>query len=142
MSRYCEDCGHVHTGVPLGRICVGCPCPERPGDDATCGNCDGTKCMACRCREVHDRCVDDCPDCCAPLSCGETHPQQDVHHPGGHPRRGMESTFTAADLQPLLDLHRPHKVGGLLWCVECVAKPWPCATVAALPAGLREATGG
>lgn len=30
-----------------------------------CKNCDDRKCMDCVFRIVHDRCEDDCPDCCA-----------------------------------------------------------------------------
>lgn len=26
----CESCGHVHAGVDLAFICIGCPCEERP----------------------------------------------------------------------------------------------------------------
>ena len=26
----CPDCGHQHTGVELGQICVGCPCLSVP----------------------------------------------------------------------------------------------------------------
>lgn len=26
----CPTCQHHHAGDALGRICVGCPCPERP----------------------------------------------------------------------------------------------------------------
>jgi hypothetical protein len=27
----CQDCGHVHVGDAFASICVGCPCPARPG---------------------------------------------------------------------------------------------------------------
>jgi hypothetical protein len=27
----CPDCGHLHAGPSLAGICVGCPCPTRPG---------------------------------------------------------------------------------------------------------------
>ncbi len=37
----------------------------------SCQNCDDRRCMACVCREVHDSCVDDCPECV---------PQERVHH--------------------------------------------------------------
>lgn len=26
----CPDCGHQHTGVELGQICIGCPCLSVP----------------------------------------------------------------------------------------------------------------
>jgi hypothetical protein len=26
----CPDCGHKHTGVELGQICIGCPCLSVP----------------------------------------------------------------------------------------------------------------
>lgn len=29
----------------------------------SCQNCDDRRCMACVCREVHDGCVEDCPEC-------------------------------------------------------------------------------
>lgn len=48
------DCGHVVT-VEF----------EEP---AGCPNCDGVRCMDCRCRMLHDECVDDCPSCCQPLA--------------------------------------------------------------------------
>lgn len=32
--------------------------------ELSCINCDDRKCMACVCREIHDRCEDDCPTCC------------------------------------------------------------------------------
>lgn len=30
----------------------------------SCMNCDDRLCMACVLREVHDKCVEDCPHCC------------------------------------------------------------------------------
>lgn len=27
----CSSCGHQHGGASVGRICIGCPCEERPG---------------------------------------------------------------------------------------------------------------
>lgn len=27
----CTGCGHTHQGRGLDYICIGCPCPERPG---------------------------------------------------------------------------------------------------------------
>jgi hypothetical protein len=30
IGRPCPDCGHVHAGVDLGQICVGCPCLSVP----------------------------------------------------------------------------------------------------------------
>ena len=27
----CAACGHEHMGADLAFVCVGCPCPERPG---------------------------------------------------------------------------------------------------------------
>lgn len=27
---HCPDCGHVHAGVELGQICIGCPCLSVP----------------------------------------------------------------------------------------------------------------
>jgi hypothetical protein len=27
----CSSCGHAHQGKHLAFICIGCPCPERPG---------------------------------------------------------------------------------------------------------------
>lgn len=38
------------------------------GQYAECANCDDRKCMSCVCREWHDDCRDDCPECCAPVS--------------------------------------------------------------------------
>lgn len=32
--------------------------------DGGCCNCGGQKCMDCAGRMVHDRCINDCPDCC------------------------------------------------------------------------------
>jgi hypothetical protein len=29
-----------------------------------CRNCGGVKCTSCVVRELHDACVDDCPECC------------------------------------------------------------------------------
>ena len=29
-----------------------------------CVNCDNRKCMSCIGREMHDHCLNDCPDCC------------------------------------------------------------------------------
>ena len=31
LDRTCAECGHVHAGMNLGSICIGCPCPNRPG---------------------------------------------------------------------------------------------------------------
>ncbi len=28
---WCVDCQHTHVGPALGGICIGCPCPNRPG---------------------------------------------------------------------------------------------------------------
>jgi hypothetical protein len=33
--------------------------------DMWCPNCDDRKCMACVCRDIHERCDDDCMTCCA-----------------------------------------------------------------------------
>lgn len=33
MNR-CPACGHTHEGPGLAGICVGCPCPVRPGQPA------------------------------------------------------------------------------------------------------------
>jgi hypothetical protein len=30
VPELCPDCGHVHTGLDLGQICVGCPCLSVP----------------------------------------------------------------------------------------------------------------
>ena len=27
----CDNCTHDHAGAALAFICIGCPCPERPG---------------------------------------------------------------------------------------------------------------
>lgn len=33
QATKCPKCGHQHAGRELAFICVGCPCPERPGSD-------------------------------------------------------------------------------------------------------------
>lgn len=35
-----------------------------PLDPESCCNCGGQRCMSCVFREMHDACVDDCPECC------------------------------------------------------------------------------
>jgi hypothetical protein len=35
-------------------------------EGTTCENCDGVKCMDCRARAYHDKCAEDCPECCRP----------------------------------------------------------------------------
>jgi hypothetical protein len=32
VLRYCDKCDHDHQGEHLAFICIGCPCPERPGE--------------------------------------------------------------------------------------------------------------
>lgn len=31
IPQPCPDCGHRHEGPGLAWVCVGCPCPTRPG---------------------------------------------------------------------------------------------------------------
>lgn len=31
MGVKCGACGHEHAGADLAYICIGCPCPARPG---------------------------------------------------------------------------------------------------------------
>jgi hypothetical protein len=37
-----------------------------PGQSCDCRNCEDRKCMSCVMRYWHERCADDCPDCCGP----------------------------------------------------------------------------
>lgn len=54
----------------------------RIDDEAACPNCDGRKCMACCSRRVHDKCVDDCPECCTEEV---NYAGTDTVYPSSHP---------------------------------------------------------
>lgn len=54
--------------------------------DLACRNCNGRKCMACVCRENHDECATDCPDCCAAPAEWEDHVVAASQSPHRHER--------------------------------------------------------
>lgn len=61
VVNYVCPCGFRSSNLDNIRKHVADRVPVDPG---SCCNCGGRRCMACVLREIHDVCVDDCPDCC------------------------------------------------------------------------------